>query len=137
MIADKRGAIVVPEGALDAKWLREWQGLAEAHRDNKTALELLDRATIADPSECAIKWCTSEAEYNSAVPLCKEHYEKFDEVLCADRCSWCDKPAVAKSDATDTRSCGQGQGDGLEHHDVLGVQYTALSPDGIGWKRIR
>ncbi len=51
-------------------------------------------------------------------------------------CSWCDRPAAAKGD-DGTLSCGQGQGDGLEPHDNVGVQYMPLHEGGRGgWQRL-
>ena len=51
-------------------------------------------------------------------------------------CSWCNEPAVARG-KDGTWSCGSGQGDGKEHHCNIGVAYTHLHTDGIGWERIR
>lgn len=44
----------------------------------------------------------------------------------APNCSWCGKRAIARGE-DGTYSCGQGQGDGLESHDNVGVVYTPLS----------
>ena len=135
---------VMPEGESDARWLRQWQELSKAHRDDKTALELLELATIAgldtvgewlntishrpgspEDASCDCTYCTMPTVLRTILA----------EWAVPPTCSWCDNPAVARGD-DGTLSCAQGQGDRLEHHCNMGVKYTSLS-SGFAWQRIQ
>ena len=64
-----------------------------------------------------------EALTDLAVMACRKLHAFTSEPTT---CSWCDKPATATG-ADGTRSCGQGQGDGLTPHNTTGVLYSPIA----------